>query len=90
MRPITEIWDEIRPQAAHAFWVAFQLAGYDSEHLSEPPTDEPDGKAWALAKIAAWRAADLKTEELFELHGVRRHPEILCDHNDRDGMECPF
>lgn len=89
MKPITEIWDIIRPQCEAAFWMAFGLEGYERKHLSEPPY-EPDGKAWALAKIAAWRAAEKKQAELYELYGVHRHPEILCDHNDRDGMECPF
>lgn len=90
MKPITEIWDIIRSQAEAAFWMSFGLAGYERKHLSAPPDDDPDGKAWALAKIAAWRAADAKTEELFEIHGVRRHPEILCAINDTSGMECPF
>lgn len=90
MKPLIEIWEIIRPQAEAAFWEAFSLQGYEREHLFSPPDEEPDGKAWALAKIAAWRAADAKTESLFEFYGVRSHPEILCATNDTSGMECPF
>ena len=89
MKSISEIFDEIRPQAEAAFWLAFELKGYGREFLNAPPASE-NGKAWALAKIAAWRFADAKTEQLFQQHGVRNHPEILCDHNDRNGVECPF
>lgn len=89
MKSITEIWDEIRPQAEAAFWIAFELEGYGREFLQAPPPGE-DGKAWALAKIAAWRVADAKTEQLFQQYGVRQHPEILCATNDTSGMECPF
>jgi hypothetical protein len=89
MKTISEIFDEIRPQAEAAFWLAFELKGYGREFLNAPPASE-NGKAWALAKIAAWRFADAKTEQLFQQHGVRNHPEILCDHNDHNGVECPF
>lgn len=89
MKPITEIWDIIRPQAEAAFWIAFELEGYGREFLKAPPPGE-DGKAWALAKIAARRVADAKTEQLFQQYGVRQHPEILCATNDTSGMECPF
>lgn len=90
MKPITEIWDIIRPQCEAAFWASFGLSGYERKHLSAPPPDDPNPKAWALAKAAAWRAAEKKQAELYELHGVRRHPEILCATNDTSGMECPF
>ena len=89
MKSISEIFDEIRPQAEAAFWLAFELEGYGRQFLTKPPADE-NGKAWALAKTKAWRVADAKTEQLFQQHGVRNHPEILCDHNDRNGVECPF
>jgi hypothetical protein len=89
MKTISEIFDEIRPQAEAAFWLAFELEGYGREFLNAPPVGE-NGKAWALAKTKAWRVADAKTEQLFQQHGVRNHPEILCDHNDRNGVECPF
>lgn len=89
MKTISEIFDEIRPQAEAAFWLAFELRGYGREFLKTPPEGE-NGKAWALAKIAAWDAADDKTEKLFQFHGVRQHPEILCATNDTSGMECPF
>ena len=89
MKAISEIFDEIRPQAEATFWLAFELEGYGRQFLPKPPAGE-NGKAWALAKAKAWRVADAKTEQLFQQHGVRNHPEILCDHNDRNGVECPF
>lgn len=89
MKTISQIFDEIRPQAEKAFWLAFELEGYGREFLNKPPVGET-GKAWALAKTKAWRIADAKTEQLFQEYGVRNHPEILCDHNDRNGVECPF
>lgn len=89
MKPITELWDEIRAQAEAAFWLAFELNGYGREFLKAPPPGE-DGKAWTLAKIAAYRALHKKQAELYELYGVAQHPEILCAINDTSGMECPF